>query len=385
MKFTMTNSAFKLALRLLKNGIRFRCQRVVGKPGRPQALSLEFTHDCVARCIMCNIWKIPGDVPNLSVPEWIDLLSSELLTDIRELDITGGEPFIRDDLIDLFYGICELKQKNLTALKSIAVTTNGFLSDRVLTTTEKILPALQNKDLDLVLVCAMDAVGELHDRIRNYKNAWSRVNNTIEELVQLRDRHTNLIVGVKSTILPLNIDELSKISEFGDDRGLFTIISPCIITEGRYLNLDRAEDLSFRPEDIEKMIKYFSSDRFRWSFHADSLIDFFKTGTMKKPCSCGFNYFFVRSNGEMFLCPLIDDSVGNITKESVSELFCSKKADQIRKKIGKMPKCRECTEPGLERYSLPYEGFIYLSLLLKMGKKSFIDLHCHMGLDKYFN
>ena len=87
----MAHSALKLALRLLKNGIRFRGQQVAGKPGRPQALSLEVTHACIARCIMCNIWKIPADVPNLPVPQWIELLSSELFGDIRELDITGSE------------------------------------------------------------------------------------------------------------------------------------------------------------------------------------------------------------------------------------------------------------------------------------------------------
>jgi MoaA/NifB/PqqE/SkfB family radical SAM enzyme len=379
----MAHSVLQLALRLLKNGIRFRCRQIAGKPGRPQALSLEVTHDCVARCVMCNIWKISGDLPNLPVPQWIELLSSELFADIRELDITGGEPFIRDDLIDLFYGICELKHKNLPALRSIAVTTNGLLTDRVLSTVEKILPALQKKGLDLVAVCALDAVGELHNRIRNYPDAWSMVSKTLEELALVRDRHPNLIVGLKTTILPLNIDELSKISEFADARGLFTIISPCIITEGRYLNPDRAADLSFSKEDIEKMIEFFSSDQFRWSFHAESLVDFFKTGTMKKPCSCGFNYFFVRSNGQMLLCPLIKESVGNITKTNVSDLFFSDPAVEIRKKIGRFPRCHECTEPGLERYSLPYEGFHYFRLLLKLGRAEFIQFHQHMGLDKY--
>jgi MoaA/NifB/PqqE/SkfB family radical SAM enzyme len=141
----MTDSAIKLALRLLKNGILFRCRHAAGKAGRPQALSLEVTHDCVAHCIMCNIWKIPRDVPNLPVTQWIELLSSNLFADIRELDITGGEPFIRDDLFDLFYGICELKQKNLPALRSIAVTTNGLLTGSVVSTVERILPALQKK------------------------------------------------------------------------------------------------------------------------------------------------------------------------------------------------------------------------------------------------
>jgi MoaA/NifB/PqqE/SkfB family radical SAM enzyme len=161
---------------------------------------------------------------------------------------------------------------------------------------------------------------------------------TIEALGSLRDSHPNLIVGLKTTILPQNIDELGKISEFADSRGLFTIISPCIITEGRYLNPDRAADLSFSPQDVDRMIEFFSSDQFRWSFHADSLVDFYKTGTMKKPCSCGFNYLFIRSSGEVFLCPLIRESVGNITAYDISELFYSKTAGRMRKKIGEMPK-----------------------------------------------
>ena len=379
----MTDSALRLALRLLKNGVRYRFQHIAGKPGMPQALSLEVTHDCIARCIMCNIWKIPDTVPNLSIPEWRELLSSGLFSDLRELDVTGGEPFIREDLTDLFDAICELKQKNLRFLQSIAITTNGLLTDRVLKATEKILPALRKEGLDLVVVVAMDAVGELHNRIRNYKHAGSKVRKTIEDLCKLKEAHPNMIVGLKTTILPLNINELSRILAFAESRGLFIIISPCIMTEGRYLNLDRTENLAFSHEDIEKMIAFFSSDQFRWSFHAESLIDFLKTGVMKKPCSCGFNYLFVRSNGELFLCPLIKESVGKVTTADVSELFFSSKANAIRKKIGKFPQCRTCTEPGLERYALPYEGFRYLKLFLKSDRDEFRQLHEHIGLNKF--
>ena len=85
----------------------------------------------------------------------------------------------------------------------------------------------------------------------------------------------------------------------------------------------------------------------------------------------------------MFLCPLIKESIGNITTSDVSDLFFSSQAAKIRKKIGKFAHCRMCTEPGLERYALPYEGFQYLKLLLKMGKDEFFLLHDHMGLNKY--
>jgi MoaA/NifB/PqqE/SkfB family radical SAM enzyme len=380
----MIDFTFKLASQLFKNGIRFQYLKWTGKPGRPQAVSLEITHDCIAKCIMCNIWKIPHEVPNLSMDDWIHFLSSDFFSDLRELDVTGGEPFVRKDLLDLFIGVCELKQSNLKALKSIAITTNGFLTRRVLEYTEEILQRLGDKHIDLVMVCAMDAIGEIHEKIRNYPDAWSKVNETIQGLKRLREKFSNLIIGLKTTILPINVGELESLAKYANSNGLFSIISPCIITDARYLNPDRADDLVFGQEDIEKMIKFYESERFRWSYHRDVLVQCFKTGVMKKPCSCGFNYFFVRSTGELFLCPLINISFGNIKETPVKDLFFSEKASQFRRKIGKFPECRRCTEPGLERYALPYEGFTFLSLLLKMGKRNFFQLYRHMGLDKYF-
>ena len=379
----MADSILILAGQLFRNGLRFHYLKRRGKPGSPQALSLEITHDCIAKCIMCNIWKIPRAVPNLPIEDWIQLLSSDLFSDLRELDVTGGEPFLRKDLVDLFIGICALKQKNLKALQSIAVTTNGFLTRRILEYTEKILQRLREKHIDLIMVCAMDAIGGLHDRIRNYKNAWSKVNETIEGLKRLREKFPNLIIGLKTTILPINVGALEDIARYADDNGLFTIISPCIITQGRYLNPDRASDLAFTHDDIEKMIQFYESERFRWSFHGDSLVQYLKTGAIHKPCSCGFNYFFVRSTGDVYLCPLIPEAVGNVREISIKDLFSSERASHIRRSIGRYPECKRCTEPGLERYALPYEGFTYLSLLSKMGKKEFFQLHHHLGLDKY--
>ncbi|MGM0656223.1 MAG: radical SAM/SPASM domain-containing protein [Thermodesulfobacteriota bacterium] len=374
---------YQLLLRLLKNSLKFQYLRQTGRAGKPQAVSLEITHNCIAKCVMCNIWKIPASVPDLKTEEWLELLSSPLFSDVRELDITGGEPFLRKDLIDIFSGICKLTVENLKSLKSIAITTNGLLTDTVLSALEDILPILSSHGLDLVVVTALDATDNLHDRIRNFPGALSRVINTIDGLSRMRQKHLNLIVGLKTTILPQNIDQLGEICEFAAKKELFTIISPCIITEGRYLNPDRKKDLVFSKKDIQKMVVFFSGQTFRWSIHAASLVALFKTGSLKKPCSCGFNYFFIRSTGEMFLCPLINESMGNITTSEVSELFHSDLAVSVRKKIGRMPQCKSCTEPGLERYSLPFEGGHYLKIFFRLGWTKFIELHRHMGLDKY--
>ncbi|EFK10409.1 radical SAM domain protein [delta proteobacterium NaphS2] len=380
----MTDSILKLCGHLFMNALRFGYFRQTGKAGKPQALSLEVTHRCIAKCIMCNIWKIPEHVEDMSLKRWVAFLSSDLFSELIELDITGGEPFLRKDLADLIGEICRLKKENFTKLKSIAITTNGLLTGRVLEASKSILENLRPANLDLVMVCAMDAVGPIHDRVRCYPDAWKRVHETISGLKNLRDQYPNLIIGLKTTVLPINVNELEAISSYANENGLFTIISPCIITPARYLNPDRSEDLAFDGKMKRAMIDFFRSDAFRWSFHAEALARYLETGIMKKPCTCGFNYLFVRSTGEMLLCPLMGQSPGNIHDDSVTTLFHGQKARRIRRRIGKSPECLSCTEPGLERYALPYQGLHYLFILVKQGRKDFLNLHRHMGLNKYF-
>ncbi len=380
----MAESLPRLATQCVVNGIRYRWQRVSGRMTKPTAVSLELTHRCVARCIMCNIWRIPSDTPSLSAPAWISLLNRELFTDLVELDITGGEPFLRADLADLLTEACRLKTRHLVSLRSIAVTTNGFLTGRVLAQTRKILSEAKRCGVTLVMVCAMDAIGETHDAVRRYPGGWQRVHQTVQGLSRLRVAFPNLIIGLKTTILPATVGHLDAIVRYATRHNLFTIISPCIITKGRYLNQNLGQDLAFKPEQIEQMMRFFQKKSSRWSFHDDGLIRYFQTGRMKKPCSCGFNYFFIRSQGELHLCPMVGASPGNVRETPIDALLTSQAAARIRRRIGRFPECRHCTEPGLERYSLPYEGWTYLAMLPKMGRRRFRQMHRDMGLDKYF-
>jgi MoaA/NifB/PqqE/SkfB family radical SAM enzyme len=377
-------SLSSLAIQLLKKAIRYRYLKATGNPAKPQAVSIEITQKCIARCIMCNIWQA-RDIVDLSAEDWIQCLSSSFFSDLRELDITGGEPFLKKDLLELIHGISRLRDDNLKKMKSIAITTNGFLTDRILEFTEKAIEILVPKRISLVMVFAMDGIGEIHDKIRNYKDAWTKVDHTIQGIKDIRKISQNLIIGLKTTVLPQNVDQLEGISSYAEENGLFTIISPCIITKNRYRNIDRKDDLAFSESEIQKMIQFYQSSYFRWDFHRTQLVNYLRTGVIKKPCSAGFNYLFIRSNGEVYPCPLITVNLGNIKQTSVAGLFSSKAASRFRKKVGRYPECRTCTEPGLERYALPFEGFTYLSLMMRMGKRDFLNLHNHMGLDKYFS
>ena len=53
-------------------------------------------------------------------------------------------------------------------------------------------------------------------------------------------------------------------------------IAKCIVTNGSYLNPDRAEDLAFKPEQIQEMPRFFQKQASRWSFHEDGLDKYFR-------------------------------------------------------------------------------------------------------------
>ena len=68
------------------------------------------TYRCTSRCRTCSIWKM--DQPErgeLSLEEIRGLFSSNrgFLRDVRSIQITGGEPFLRADLPELVSSICE--------------------------------------------------------------------------------------------------------------------------------------------------------------------------------------------------------------------------------------------------------------------------------------
>jgi MoaA/NifB/PqqE/SkfB family radical SAM enzyme len=372
-------------LTLTRNAIRYRLSRRTGGSCPIQAISLEITHRCIARCVMCNIWKIPSTVKDLPSSTWMRLLRSPALKDLREVDITGGEPFLVEDLADLVTTIAQQKNTYTPHLRTVAITTNGFLTQQILTVTAAMAETLGSYGIDLVFALAMDGIGDIHNSIRGTKGCWNKLDGTIAGLCELRERFPNLVMGIKTTVLPMNVDELDSIAHYAKERGLFTIISPWIRTGVRYGNLDRTADLQFSDVDLDKLVRFYSGDLFRWSYHRKVLMSLLRDRIVEKPCTVGFNYFFVRSTGDVYPCPLISRCIGNIQDEALESLIRCPEAGRFRKTSGTHKECRTCTEPGLERYSLAFEGITYAGLLLRMTHEDFAQFHMHLGLDKYFD
>ena len=83
------------------------------------------TYRCNARCTMCNRYKAPS-----KPDEEISIETIKKLPKMYFTNITGGEPFIREDLPDI---VRELYKKS----DRIVISTNGFFTDRIIRLCEE--------------------------------------------------------------------------------------------------------------------------------------------------------------------------------------------------------------------------------------------------------
>lgn len=153
----------------------------------PRFLTYIVTFTCNARCIMCDSWRKPS--PNDLTLDEIEGIFDQL-PELDGVRLSGGEPFVRRDLLE----IAHLAQEKLNPL-FLHVTTNGFLTDRIVRFCEQ-----RRKDVPLQLLISVDGLAEKHNRVRGHDKAWDYVTRTLEALAPRR-RELRLQLAVNQTIV----------------------------------------------------------------------------------------------------------------------------------------------------------------------------------------
>jgi MoaA/NifB/PqqE/SkfB family radical SAM enzyme len=379
---------YRIAARLIFNALRFRYARIRVRPLKPAALSLAITNRCNSHCIMCNIWKSARGNPGiksqeLSLHEIIDILSSPVFSELVELDLTGGEPHLRDDLVNIVLRIPHLKKDRLSRLRSIIITSNGFLTGRILASYREILSALRGTNVDLVSVVSVDGIGEIHDLVRGTPGAFRLASETLAGLSELKKEYPNLIVGIKTTILPQNIAILDDILGFALSNGFFHIISPVFFTAARFKNTDKRSELEPEPHAYKKLAELYSREELRAGYFYSMTRRFLTEGRKLWTCAALYSYLFIDFDGKVYPCELSPEPLGNVKEQDITEIWNSPWARGWRKRIERMECCQTCQEPGAVRYSAFIEGLSYLRFLVKSGKQGYEASFYGEGYSKY--
>src|SRR5580765_1344321 len=294
---------------------------------RPYVVSWNLTYRCNLACEHCYLDA--GGKPEVNDAAFAD--RSELTTqqcfkvvdDIAALApeavtiLTGGEPLLRRDILEI------VRYANAMGLW-VVVGTNGVK----ITAT---LAALLLKEGVRGLSLSLDALEpERHDRFRRVRGAWQ---NTVEGARILGE--TGLPFIVQTTIGSHNHDELEKIAAFAHDelaakvwnlyflvptgRGAFVSdISPAAydgILEGLRVIQQRYAgrmlvNAKCAPHYVKTLIEQ------------DPESPFLKTYTGGAGgCPAGTHYMGIRPNGDVTPCPYLPEFGGNLTRESLGEIW----------------------------------------------------------------
>ncbi len=161
--------------------------------GRGPAYLIYFvTSRCNASCAVCcdksqrEPTEGPGAPPELSTEEIEKTVPA--FSRILQLTLTGGEPFLRDDLPD----IATLFSR-AARLKSITIPTNGLLPDRIEKMTDRIAGDMPGVHINLNV--SIDAIGVEHDTIRGVEGAFENATETLIRVRRLVARRPNLSVN----------------------------------------------------------------------------------------------------------------------------------------------------------------------------------------------
>lgn len=177
--------------------------RIFPRRDFPQWMIFFVTARCNARCSMCFYWKEIEHADKsreLSLDEIRKVAAS--LPKITYLSLSGGEPYLREDLAEIVQAIIDTADPVF-----VSIPTNGAFPDRVASAIDALSRRNPNTSFDVHL--SLDGPPEVHDRIRVTKAAsYENVMATYRAVIGLARRRRNVGVKFVLTCSSENVDSL---------------------------------------------------------------------------------------------------------------------------------------------------------------------------------
>jgi MoaA/NifB/PqqE/SkfB family radical SAM enzyme len=304
----------------------------------PYKVNLACTYRCNMRCRNCNIWKRKPE-SELTVDE-IGKVFSNL--NIEWLNLTGGEPFLREDLVDIVRAIKERSDPYI-----LNITTNGFLTDKIVSDFREIA------DMGIPrILCGISVDGpeREHDSLRGMRGSWDRAVSTYKDLISLSLQDLNVffsytISSSNSTLFHKTMEDIrERVSDVKKSDFHFNIFHT---SEHYYSNPRERSFLSSVPDYLKSVPE---GSRFppaflrkRYVKHASEYID--KLGTGLK-CASLSSSCFIDPYGNVYPCIHFNRNLGSLRDNGydITRIWKSEDTEMTRKDIAEK-KCPGCWTP----------------------------------------
>lgn len=274
---------------------------------------LAVTYRCNSRCVMCNTWRHPSKREEELRPGEL-----ESLPEMVRLNITGGEPFLREDLSDI---LDVVKKK----AKRTVISTNGFLTKRTL--------EVMAKHREIGVRISFDGVGETHDRIRGVPKAHLRARETLKGLKKLGIKD----LGVAVTISDQNARDLVPLFKMACEEGVE--LATAILHNAYYFHKmdNHIFDKRLVEAEVWKLIREYlnSSHPKNWfrAYFTKGIIDHMNGRPRELKCTMATDSFYIDPFGYVRPCNVMDHPFGNIREKPFAEIWGSPGAEEARKRV----------------------------------------------------
>jgi MoaA/NifB/PqqE/SkfB family radical SAM enzyme len=305
-------------------------------------LTLSLSYKCNSRCKTCNIYKKKAQ--ELSLSEWTEIFKN-YGKDLFWVTISGGEPFLRNDLPEL---VCSLYDNCRPAI--INIPTNGLLHSRIPDMVKQIAEYCRRSQV--VINLSIDEIGARHDAIRGVPGAYEQALLTFRSLRSFD--LANVSLGIHSVISKYNVENMpqiykelqrlnpdSYITEIAEERAeldtIDTDITPAYESYAPVVDFLSRELRQARFNRVGRITR-----AFRLEYYAIS-----KKILLQKrqaiPCYAGFASAQIAPDGDVWMCCTKAESFGNLKTVDYDfrRVWYSDKATKMRQGI----KAGECYCP----------------------------------------
>jgi MoaA/NifB/PqqE/SkfB family radical SAM enzyme len=274
---------------------------------------------------MCDSWKRePGE--ELKPDEY-----SRLPKSLKFINISGGEPFLRDDLPQI------IKVINENIGSEICISSNGLATDRI----ERLMKEILKLKAKVRVMISIDGIGERHDEVRGVPGAFSRATATVEALkiMGLKD------IGLAYLSTNQNVDQLMEVMNLSRKIKVdFTVVgtanSSKIALSPNNPQIDNLEELRRQYQRyVREQLKSYSVNKWGRAYYNSGTPYYAETGKRQIPCFAGSDFFFMTPNGDIYPDMVLDYKLGNIGSQPFAAIWHSQKAEEFRKSIAEDGYC----------------------------------------------
>lgn len=293
------------------------------------------TYRCNARCNMCSRYKAPSKPEEEITVETIRKLPRMYFT-----NVTGGEPFLREDLKDI---VRELRKKS----GRIVISTNGFFTDRIID--------LCKEFPDVGIRISIEGLEETNNAIRGLEDGFNRGLTTLKKLKELGMKD----IGFGMTVQDLNAADLVPLYALSDELRLefatAAVHNSFYFVETGNIIHDRAMVAAHFENLINELLKSRSPKKWFRAYFNHGLINYIYSQKRLLPCDMSFNTFFIDPYGDVMPCngTARKEVMGNLNRQTWEELWHSPEAEAVRRSVRRCD--RNCwmigsVSPAMHKY-----------------------------------